>query len=587
MASVAALEKALKDAREGRLPNAIAAVRTMVQCNPKDLEAAQVLASLLADAGQFTQAIHHFSRVLTVAQADARVRNLLAPIRNNYANTLLAAGRGREAIEQWRVALAADPSYRVAYLGLTRALIECHDAAGAIEAGEQGLAMEPNWPQLSHNLANALEAAGRTEESIALLRKTLDMGGAEANVHSRLLQAINYVDLPLAESVALHRAFGARARGEWNPAVTDRDPDRPLRVGILSGDLRTHSVSFFAQSVMERRRDVAALVVFSYGVAKEGDPMRARLKALAHEWIDCGMMADSLIDRQIRDSKIDVLLDLGGHTSGGRLTALDTGPAPVVVTAIGYPNSTGHRAVGWRVVDSITDPPGAEEHSTEKLLRIDPCFLCYTPPSDSPTPVARDASAPITFGSFNLATKISPRCAKLWAEAMRAVPASRLLLKSAAMADPSATARIMTLLENAGISQDRVEVIAQTESVAEHLALYSSIDIALDTVPYNGTTTTCEALWMGVPVLTLMGDRHAARVGASLLAACGHPEWVADTPEAFASLAQSLAANSAERARLRTTLRSELTASALCDRAAYTERFHGALRHAWQSWCRL
>lgn len=353
--------------------------------------------------------------------------------------------------------------------------------------------------------------------------------------------------------------------------------------------MRTHSVAFFTQAWLQRRADVDALVVFSTANATEGDPMRAHFQRLAHDWVDCTRASDEHIDRCIRERRIDVLLELGAHTSGGRLLALDSGPAPVVITAIGYPNSTGHRAVGWRVVDSITDPPGAEEQSTETLLRIDPCFLCYTPPAEAPLPAVRGPSPGLVFGSFNLANKISPRCARLWASAMRAADEvagpSTLLLKNAAMADPSVKERLLAMLEAAGIARTRVELLPKTPTIAEHLALYARVDIALDTVPYNGTTTTCEALWMGVPTITLRGDRHAARVGASLLAACGHPEWCAENEESFAAVAKALAGNQSERARLRASLRSEMAASPLCGAAAYAERFHAAIRFAWHAWC--
>ncbi len=589
MSSTRALEKALSDAREGKLASALASVRTIVQCNPKDLEAGQVLASLLADAGQFTQAIHHFSRVIAIAETDARLRGILPPVRNNYANALTAIGRHAEAVAQWREALNTNPNFSVAYIGLTQGLIACGDAEGAIREGMKGLSLNPGSPQLVQNITNALEAAMRFDETIYLLRQSLAADPLNAHMHSRLLTMLNYVDCPLAESIAAHRAFLPCAAGSWRPAHPDRTPTRAVRIGILSGDMRTHSVAFFTLAWLQRRADVDALVVFSTGSAKDGDPMRAHFQRVAHDWVECTRASDEQIDQWIREKKIDVLLDLGAHTSGGRLLALNAGPAPVVITAIGYPNSTGHRAVGWRIVDSITDPPGAEEQSTERLLRIDPCFLCYTPPADAPLSAAREPSPAVAFGSFNLATKISPRCARLWASAMRAADEvagpSTLLLKNAAMADPSSRERVLAMLETAGIARTRVELLPQTPTVAEHLALYARVDIALDTVPYNGTTTTCEALWMGVPTITLRGDRHAARVGASLLAACGHPEWCAESEESFAAVAKSLAANQPERARLRTSLRSEMASSPLCDSAAYAERFHAAIRLAWQAWC--
>ncbi|MSR29249.1 MAG: tetratricopeptide repeat protein [Phycisphaerales bacterium] len=575
MASDAALQKALKDAREGRLDAALASVRIMVQRDPKDWSAVQVYAMLLCDAGQFTQAIHHFARVVTVVP-DA------APLRNNYANALLAAGRARDAVDEWRAALRADPTYRMAYLGLTRALIECGDADAAVRDGERGLALHPDWPRLAHNMANALEAAMRVDESVTLLKSTLAHHPKEGWLRSRTMQALNYVDVPLKESVAAHREFLACATGSCEHARTDSNRDRPLSIGILSGDMRTHSVAYFALPFIERREPGSSLTIFSIGVAKEADPMRARIRSLADEWVELSGAVDSAIDREIRRRNIDVLIELGGHTAGGRLSALDSAPAPVIISAIGYPNTSGHRAVGWRIVDAITDPLSEPAQCTEQLLRIDPCFLCYAPPANTPERVMPPFDGPIIFGSFNLATKISPRCARMWADVVRAVPGSRLLIKSQAIADPGARERLLVMLETAGIARERVDVIPTMATLGEHLACYSRVHIALDTVPYNGTTTTCEALWMGVPVIALMGDRHSARVGASLLAAAGHPEWVAATPAEFTTIAAALASDRTRLGSLRGSLPGSLAASALCDQPKYASAFAKAIRHAWQ-----
>ena len=296
-------------------------------------------------------------------------------------------------------------------------------------------------------------------------------------------------------------------------------------------------------------------------------------------------MDDATLDAAIRMRRIDVLLELSGHTNGGRLRALDRKPAPVIVTAIGYPNTTGHPAVDVRIVDSITDPPGSEACATERLVRIDPCFLCFTPPEDAGTPTLPPVDAPITFGSFNLAAKIAPEAIAMWSAAMAAVPGSRLLLKSRTLVDPGTRQRLVDRLVAGGIAADRVETLAYSPSVADHLALYSRMHVALDTFPYHGATTTCEALWMGVPVVSLAGDRHAARVGASLLAAAGWPELVASTPEEFARLAARLATDRSRLAEFRATARDRLRTSPLLDSAAYAARFHAALRDCWRRHC--
>jgi len=310
-----------------------------------------------------------------------------------------------------------------------------------------------------------------------------------------------------------------------------------------------------------------------------------QLQRLCDAWHPCASMSMEGLDAAIRERSIDVLIELSGHTEAGRLPALAGKPAPVIISAIGYPNTTGLPSVDWRVVDSITDPPGSEHLCTERLLRLDPCFLCYSPPSQAPEPAMPPADAPIMFGSFNNAAKIGPSSIELWARVLKAVPGSRLLLKSQTLSDAAGRARIERRFTEAGIDASRLELLAWSKTRQEHLELYARVHVALDTVPYNGTTTTCEALWMGVPTVTTLGDRHAARVSASLLHAAGHAELVAKDAEDFVRLSAALAQDRARLSTLRANLRAELRASPLCDAPAYAARFHAAIRECWKAWC--
>jgi predicted O-linked N-acetylglucosamine transferase (SPINDLY family) len=296
-------------------------------------------------------------------------------------------------------------------------------------------------------------------------------------------------------------------------------------------------------------------------------------------------MDDVSLDRTIRESGIDVLIELAGHSSGGRLAALDRKPAPVIATAIGYPNTTGHPAVDIRIVDSVTDPPGSDRLCTERLARIDPCFLCYRPPDGAPEPELPEASAPITFGSFNLTSKVGDATLALWSDVMAAVPEARMLVKSLNMADRSTQSRIVERMTRAGIAAERIDTMPFAASVAEHLSMYRRVHVALDTTPYNGTTTTCEALWMGVPVVTVAGDGHAGRVGMSLLAAAGLPELIAADGAEFVRTAARLVRDRPRLEALRSGLRDSLRASALLDQSAYGTRIFGALRQEWMRWC--
>ena len=423
------------------------------------------------------------------------------------------------------------------------------------------------------------------EEAIAEYQRAVAKAPKDAELRSSSLFSLNYPDFPVEFVSQAHRDYAQCVRTCSTPARTDPSPDRPLRIGVLSGDMRTHSVAYFAEPFMRNRPQGCTLTIFATDVARVGDEIRDSIREMSDKWIHAFSMGDEALDQTIRSNNIDVLIELGGHTSGGQLTALDSSPAPVIVSAIGYPNTTGHPAVGWRVVDSITDGPESDALCTERLLRIDPCFLCYSPPKNAPEPAMPAIDGPIIFGSFNLAAKITPRSVALWAGALNAVPNSRLLLKCKAIADPGSREFFLERLASNGIPSERVDIVAYTKGLQDHWNLYSRVHVALDTTPYNGTTTTCEALWMGVPLVTIEGDRHAARVSTSILHAAGHKEWVANSPEDFAAIASRLATDRDRLQTLRFGLRSELQASVLCDQVAYADRFHAALREAWRSWC--
>ena len=572
------LEKALKDANDGKLDAALASLRLLIKRKPNDLDAVQIFGMLLMQAGEMAQAIHHLGRAVAAAPN-------VTGYRNNYANALMNNGRAAEAVDQLRKAIAIDPNYSRGYLNMILACAAIGDSIGGIEAGRRGLALRPDWPELSRNLASVLKDAGRVEEAIAEYQRAVAKAPKDAELRSSSLFSLNYPDFPVEFVSQAHRDYAQCVRTCSAPARTDPSPDRPLRIGVLSGDMRTHSVAYFAEPFMRNRPQGCTLTIFATDVARVGDEMREGIREISDKWIDAFSVGDEALDQMIRSNNIDVLVELGGHTSGGQLTALDSSPAPVIVSAIGYPNTTGHPAVGWRVVDSITDGPESDALCTERLLRIDPCFLCYSPPKNAPEPAMPAIDGPIIFGSFNLAAKITPRSVALWAGALNSVLNSRLLLKSKAIADPGSREFFLERLASNGIASDRVDIVAYTNGLQDHWNLYSRVHVALDTTPYNGTTTTCEALWMGVPLVAIEGDRHSARVSTSILHAAGHKEWVAKSPEDFAAIASGLATDRDRLQTLRFGLRSALKASVLCDQVAYADRFHAALRNAWRSWC--
>ncbi len=572
------LQRALDDAKRGRLAQAIADVRRLAQRQPKDVNALLVLSILLMQEGQTEQAAHHLSRAVALAPNSATTRS-------NYAGVLMHLGRHDDAADQLRRAVVIDPSMPDLWSNLAAALLKVADAAGAVVAAQRGLELAPNSPTHSLNLVMALEKAGRPEEGLDIAERVHVLHPGDAKLHSQYLLMLNATDRS-AESIAeRHREFGQRHPVIGQAAATVPDPDRDLRIGWLSADLRTHSVAYFAEALIANRPAWAAAHVFSER-PDTGDPITRRLKAAVDSWNEVGHLDAVALDGLIKKERIDVLIETSGHTGDNRLPALAARPAPIIIDAIGYPNTTGFSAVDYRLVDSITDPPGSEALSTERLLRIDPCFLCYRPPVDAPEPVMPASGMPPTFGSFNTPHKINARTAALWSAAVNAVSGSRLVLKAMELRDPSAREALVARLVSAGVDESRIELLPGTPTVRDHLATYSRVHVALDPFPYNGTTTTCEALHMGVPVISLQGDRHAARVGASLLGAAGHPEWAARSEAEFVSIAAAMVVDRDRLAALRRSLRPSMERSALYNGQEYSARFYRAVRGCWQEYCR-
>jgi predicted O-linked N-acetylglucosamine transferase (SPINDLY family) len=570
-------DRAMHDADHGRLNEALAMVRMRQRMKPKDPEATELLGLLLFRAGEVEQAIHFLQRGVELLPTE--------PVhRHNLANVLDRAGRTQEAIRLWEECLRIDPGFVLAWMGLATACQSIDDSARSLEAGERALALAPGWMEMVRNHSNTLARAGRVEDAVVLLRAHLATHHAEAELRSNLLMNLHYRGLDAAAMLAEHRAFGAALPAPAPPSPAPLD-GRPLRIGILSADLRGHSVASFADALIRHAPADVELVAFSTAAPGQADRTTDDLKPFFRKWLDVAGLRGDALDACIRAERIDVLLELSGHSGGGRLADLARKPAPVIVSAIGYPDTTGLPAIDARLVDSITDPSGSESRCTERLLRIDPCFLCYRPPEIAVEPSMPPEDAPITFGSFNNLQKIAPETIEAWALTLRSVPGSRLLLKSPGLGDPVVQHALLARLTAAGIPADAVETIAFAKGRAEHLALYNRVHVALDTMPYNGTTTTCEALWMGVPVVTLLGDHHAARVSASLLHAAGHPELIGQDMQDFVRVASSLASDSTRLASLRSGLRAELLQTPLLDATTYANRLHAALRDLFENAC--
>lgn len=506
----------------------------------------------------------------------------------NLANTLQRQGKIGAALRAWERAIEIKPDFAEANYNQANALRLCMRYEEAEVAYRRALDIRPGWAEALMNLGNAKLDQGDYDAAMAIYREVTELSPDFGAAHSNLIFCMNYdprygAEDIFAESRRWNTAHAPAPQSRGSDKTTDRDPERRLRVGYFSPDFRSHSVSYFFEALLgaHDRSQVAAIC---YAEVRKPDDVTARLRASADGWRSTiGLSDDDLADRVRRD-RIDIFVDLAGHTDGNRLGAFARRPAPVQIAWLGYPNTTGLDAIGYRLTDGIADPEGAGRVHSETLVRLPRGFLCYRPPDDAPA-VAPAADGPITFGSFNNLSKVRPNVIAVWAQILNRVPGARLLVKSAQLANAERAEHLRDAFAAHGVEASRIETAGQIESKSGHLDAYRRLDIALDPFPYNGTTTTVEALWMGVPVITLAGDRHAARVGASILRRLGLDDYVLDDEQAYINAAVALAGDASRRAALRGTLRETLAASPLCDAAGFARDVEAAYRRVWRRWC--
>ncbi|MCL4221356.1 MAG: tetratricopeptide repeat protein [Phycisphaerales bacterium] len=570
--------------KSGRFDQALAAARRVLQKSPAQPHANQVAGIILARRGQPEQAMFHITRALAGSPGDATLHV-------THGQLLLSLQRIEDAVAAFDRAIALSPGLASASIGKATALQQLFRYEEAIDCFHAALRLNPDAPDAYLNLANLQLDLARADHAVDTLRQAARRFPENPIVWTSLSNAINYPSgVSASETFAPHQRYGAIIEKGWRDRPftfpNTPEPARRLRIGYLSPDMRRHSVAYFLHSIL-KAHDPATVEVFCYSLTSHPDDMTDALRALAHEWRDGAGLDDAALEQRIRRDRIDILVEMAGHFAGHRLLMLARRPAPVQVTYLGYAHTTGLRNIQYRLVDHFTDPPASPSHAAEELFRLPDCFICYTPPDDAPEPAAPPSStgAPFTFASFNEAKKISHELVALWARVLAAVPDSRLLLKAASFENAFVRAEVTQRLASHGLAPDRIEVVARIPSRAEHLAFYSRVDLALDTFPYHGTTTTCEAMWMGVPVISLVGDRHAARVGSSLLHAVGLDDLMAHSPDDYVRIASSLAADRPRLALIRASLRDRMRSSPLCDAPRFTRNLEVAYRHMWARWC--
>lgn len=573
MASLPDLQLATAFLKQGELDLAAQEALRILKSFPRNTDALQVVGLVHTSRGNVQEAIRYLKQATAISPR-------IAAYRNNLGNAYLAARDFAEAIREFKYALQVDSRYFKAYLGLSIAQLKQQQGEDALKTALKGLTVQPGWTELEAQLAEVHLHTLQTEKAIETYQQLLKRQELKPAQYSNYLLALQYTSLPASAIMQEHQKFGEYIVSR--PASQSLREDKLCntsayaRIGILSNDLRTHSVAYFVQSIFLFKPEHVKLIVF-YGGKDDGkDALTQFFQSKADEWITLQEVSSEKVNRIIAEGNIDILVDLGGHTSGNHLAALYPPPAPVIVHGIGYPHSTGHPSIGYRLSDATVEPE-ADAFSSEEKLYLDGCFLHYTPPADSPLPSFPEAEDHLYLGSFNLGNKISEACISAWATIMRQLPHARLVLKSVNSNEPLFRKNLFASFEKHGISAKNLKFLPYSKTTREHLELYSKIHFALDTFPYNGTTTTCEALWMGVPVLTLRGDRHAARVGESLLKAAGLSAFVADDTAQYVEKAIGLAGDMDSLMRWRNELRPILEASNLFDGEAYARKFYAAL----------
>jgi protein O-GlcNAc transferase len=590
-------------------------LRLVIRLQPTHADAYSNLSNLLREAMRYEEAIE-------ASRKSIFYRNNSPVAYFNLGLSLNVRHHRDEAEQAFRKAIALDPNMYEAYSSLAAVLTDKGDLSGAIDTYRQSLALNPHFIDAHNNLGLVLMTGGLWEEALAcfqsaieidptdaytlcnianakkdiflldeaigLYRKALEFLPEKHEIHSNMLLCLNYHwHLQAKEIFAEHRHWQTMHADSLSDHSlqhrTERQAGKRLRIGFMSPDFRRHSVAYFLLPLLENI-DRSQFEVVCYSDVQSPDDYTQRFEKLSHQWRNIAAATMQEVVDLVRHDAIDILIDLAGHTAYNRMVVFAHKPAPIQISWLGYPNTSGLTAMDYRITDAIADPVGETEHlHTERFIRLPVSAWCFRATEVDPPVAALPAltNGYVTFGCFNAMQKINEELLSLWAEILHSVPESRLYLKNKAIAFPQLQERVRKFFAERGIESQRIIVSPQLAEVREHLEHYGRVDISLDTLPYHGTTTTCESLWMGVPVVTMAGKVHNSRVGASLLHQIGHTEWIAAHRQEYVAIACSLAADLSQLSQLRQQLRDTMRASPLMDEVRFTRDMEAALREAW------
>ncbi|MCC6209125.1 MAG: tetratricopeptide repeat protein [Gammaproteobacteria bacterium] len=564
-----------------RLDEAVEACRQALGRRPDSAEAHLTLALAQLGQGRLEDA------AVACRQAIA-IRPDYAEAHSNLGHICIELRRLDEAVANCARAVALRPDMAGAHYNLGLACFGLGQFDEAVASYQRALTCRPEYPEALVNLGLAWVQLGRGREALASLERGLALDPDSVKAHSARLLAQCYLSsIASSESRTAQRFFAERCeaplRPRWRIHENSHDPARRLKIGYVSPDLCRHSIAYFMLPVLAQH-DKEQVEVHIYYTRRGQDDVTALMQQHADRWTDCAAWSDDALAERILADQIDVLVDLSGHTEGNRLLVFARRPAPVQVTYLGYPGSTGLESMDYRLCTEDTDPPGTELGHSERLYRLPRGLWCYRPLLDPDVPgsASRARDGGVVFGSMNAFSKISLEMLRPWGAILRALPSSRLVMTS--VPEGETRARLREGFAAEGIAPERVEMYGKLP-YAEYRALLGRVDIALDPYPYNGTTTTCDTLWRGIPVVSLKGETTASRSGYALLKAVGLEDLVAEDEEAYVRIATGLAQDESRRVELRVGLRARMEGSVLRDEAGFTRALEAAYRAMWREWC--
>ncbi len=568
---------------QGEPARAETCYRNALQILPDTVHILSNLGGTLQEQGRVDEAIACYRQALEAHPDDISALN-------NLGISLKINGFSIEAITCFSRIVVLQPDFIHAYIFLGQTCYARVEYEQALRLYQRALAIDNAYTEAFFCIGTALQALCRPREALEYYERALQTNPDYSTAHNNLLMALHFIPgFSQQQIYEAHVRYGQHVeknlRPHWPVHTNRKEKERRLRIAYVSGDFRHHAVAHFIEPVFAHR-DKAQFEVYCYSNSTEHDAFTERLIAHADHWQNCVSMPHEQLAQRIREDGIDILIDLAGHTAHNRLLTFARKPAPIQFTFLGYPDSSGLSAIDYRITDSRIEPEddGCDRYYTETLLRIPESLWCYSPAPDMPdiTPLPALSNGYVTFGSFNNINKISDVCIELWAALLRAIPTSRLMMVT--VPEGELRMRLAQQFQALGVDPRRIQFQNKLPPPEFQRAL-QQVDITLDPFPVNGATTSCESLWLGVPVLSLIGERFLSRAGYSVLHAARLPDFALETPESLIATAQLLANNLPLLANIRAGLREHLQVTPLLDAAGYTRNLEQLYRNVWQHWC--